>query len=258
MVNKVASSEIKELLDRKVEQYNQPGFIKHDPVSIPHLFSKKQDIEIAGLFAALLAWGKRLTVISNCSRLLNWMDHDPHRFILYHTKADLKPFLTFRHRTFQATDLLYFISFLKWYYSHHASLEEAFAVPAEEETVEKGLIHFHRLFFSLPDFPERTLKHVGTPERRSACKRLAMYLRWMVRSDGRGVDFGIWKNIKPAQLVCPLDVHVERVARKLNLIYRMHADWLAVLELTQNLRKMDPDDPVKYDFALFGLGLENF
>jgi uncharacterized protein (TIGR02757 family) len=217
-----------------------------------------QDIEIAGLFAATLAWGQRVTIINNCRKLLGWMDHDPHNFILHHREYDLKPFLEFRHRTFNATDALYFIAFLKWYYERHDSLEDAFSVSPGEPTVERGLGNFHNLFFSLPDFPVRTKKHIATPERKSACKRLNMYLRWMVRNDNKGVDFGIWESISPAQLICPCDVHVERVARKLRLIKRKQMDWLTAVELTDNLRKLDPSDPVKYDFALFGLGLEKF
>lgn len=245
-------------LDTKVREYNQPEFIKNDPISIPHLFAKRQDIEIAGLFAATLAWGQRVTIINNCRRLLGWMDNDPYNFILHHQASDLKPFLEFRHRTFNATDTLYFIEFLKWFYSAHESLEQAFMVDSKDETIENGLIRFRNLFFSLPDYPTRTEKHIATPERKSACKRLVMYLRWMVRNDNTGVDFGIWKTIKPAQLVCPCDVHVERVARKLKLIKRKQTDWLTALELTANLRKLDADDPVKYDFALFGLGLEKY
>jgi uncharacterized protein (TIGR02757 family) len=251
-------SELKELLDAKAEQYNQPGFIDFDPILTPHQFSKMQDIEIAGLFAATLAWGQRVTIINNCRKLLGWMDHDPHNFILHHREYDLKPFLEFRHRTFNATDALYFIAFLKWYYERHDSLEDAFSVSPGEPTVERGLGNFHNLFFSLPDFPVRTKKHIATPERKSACKRLNMYLRWMVRNDNKGVDFGIWESISPAQLICPCDVHVERVARKLRLIKRKQMDWLTAVELTDNLRKLDPSDPVKYDFALFGLGLEKF
>lgn len=248
---------VKELLDSKVEQYNQPGFIENDPVCIPHQFSKKQDMEIAGLFAATLAWGQRKTIIANCRRLLDWMDNDPHNFVLHHRETDLKPFLDFRHRTFHATDALYFIEFLKKAYSGHQSLEEAFGVQATDETVEQGLINFHNTFFSLPDYPARTKKHVATPVRKSTCKRLAMFLRWMVRRDNKGVDFGIWSTIHPSQLVCPLDVHVERVARRLRLIKRKQTDWQTVLELTTRLKKIDPADPAKYDFALFGLGLED-
>lgn len=244
--------DIKQLLDLKAEQFNQPAFIPNDPISIPHRFRKKQDIEISGLFAATLAWGQRKTIIANCNRLMDWMDDAPHDFILNHHKDDLKRFKDFRHRTFNPTDLTYFIRFLKWYYSQYDSLEGAFTA----ETIELGIVNFHDLFFSLPDFPKRTIKHISTPARKSACKRINMYLRWMVRSDNNGVDFGIWKKIKPSQLVCPCDVHVDRVARKLKLIKRKQLDWQTALELTANLRKLDPLDPVKYDFALFGLGID--
>lgn len=186
---------------------------------------------------------------------MEWMDNAPHDFMLHHKEEDLKRFINFRHRTFNPTDLLYFIEFLSWYYSRYESLEDAFVFPGSDETTEAGLVSFHDLFFSLPDFPKRTIKHVSTPARKSACKRINMYLRWMVRSDNKGVDFGIWKKIRPSQLVCPCDVHVDRVARKLKLIKRKQADWQTALELTANLRQFDPTDPVKYDFALFGLGV---
>jgi uncharacterized protein (TIGR02757 family) len=250
--------ELKLFLDEKVIQYNQPGFIAHDPVSIPHQFSKKQDIEIAGLFAATLAWGQRVTIIRKCKELFEMMDNDPHRFILNHKEKELKPFLNFKHRTFNPTDTLYFIEFLRWFYKKNESLEMAFGVNSEEETIENGLIRFQKLFFSLDDYPKRTRKHISSPERKSTCKRLVMYLRWMVRNDNKGVDFGIWKSIKPSQLICPCDLHVDRVARKLKLIKRKQTDWQTALELTTNLRKFDPVDPVKYDFALFGLGIEGF
>lgn len=249
---------LKEFLDGKVAQYNQPGFIADDPVSIPHRFTKKQDIEIAGFFAATLAWGQRKTIIRKCSELMDLMDNDPYNFIVNHTDHDLKPFLNFKHRTFNATDTLYFIEFLRSFYRSHQSLEEAFMVPADERTVEKGLIAFHNLFFGLTGFPVRTKKHVATPLRGSTCKRLVMYLRWMVRNDKKGVDFGIWKKILPAQLVCPCDLHVDRVARALKLVKRKQTDWQTALELTDRLRKFDPVDPVKYDFALFGLGIEGW
>ncbi len=251
-----ALRDIKELLDAKVDQYNRFAFIENDPVQIPHRFTKKQDIEIAGLFAATLAWGQRKTIIQNCLRLMTWMDEAPHDFIVNHRESDLKRFVAFKHRTFHETDLLYFIEFLSWYYGQYDSLEHAFATKSEEATIESGLVSFHDLFFSLPDHPKRTIKHVSTPARKSACKRLNMYLRWMVRYDDRGVDFGLWRGIQPAQLVCPCDVHVDRVARKLHLIRRKQLDWQTALELTANLRKLDPTDPVKYDFALFGLGVE--
>mgnify|MGYP003576137570 CR=1 FL=1 len=248
--------DLKTFLDEKAEYFNQPAFITNDPVSIPHMFSKKQDIEIAGFFAAVLAWGQRVTIIRKCRELMAWMDDDPHNFILDHSDRDLKRFTDFRHRTFNGTDALYFIQALRFLYRQHRSLEGAFAVGRGHPTIEQGLIRFHHLFFSLDDHPHRTKKHLPTPERKSTCKRINMYLRWMVRSDDRGVDFGLWKNIAPSQLVCPCDLHVDRVARKLKLIRRNQTDWQTALELTDNLRKFDPSDPVKYDFALFGLGIE--
>jgi uncharacterized protein (TIGR02757 family) len=245
-------SDIKALLDLKADQFNRPDFIKNDPISIPRRFRKKQDIEISALFAATLAWGQRKTIIANCNKLMTLMDNAPHDFITNHKEHDLKRFSDFKHRTFNPTDLLYFLEFLKWYYSRYTSLEEAFVA----DNIETGLVNFHDLFFSLPDFPRRTIKHISTPARKSACKRINMYLRWMVRDDDRGVDFGIWKKIRPSQLICPCDVHVDRVARKLNLIKRKQVDWQTALELTANLRELDPVDPVRYDFALFGLGVE--
>lgn len=249
---------LKTFLDQKYEQYNQPGFIEHDPVSIPHAYSKKQDIEITGFWAAVLAWGQRVTIINKCKELFAMMDDAPHDFILNHSEDDLKVFERFKHRTFNATDTLYFIEFLKQFYQEHESLEEAFFQHRDPAatTVETGLKGFHDLFFELPDAPQRTRKHIATPARKSACKRLNMFLRWMVRKDDRGVDFGIWNQIKPSQLVCPCDLHVDRVARKLGLIQRKQTDWLTALQLTDALRELDPADPVKYDFALFGLGVE--
>jgi uncharacterized protein (TIGR02757 family) len=248
--------ELKEFLDEKSDHYNQLNFVENDPICIPHSFKKKQDIEIAGLFAATLAWGQRKTIIRKCRELLAMMDNTPYDFVLNHRASDLKPFLEFKHRTFNATDTLYFIEFLNWFYKKNKSLEEAFNLSPNAQTIERGLINFHNLFFSIEDHPHRTKKHVSTPERKSTCKRLSMYLRWMVRNDKRGVDFGLWKKIKPAQLICPCDVHVERVARKLKLIKRKQTDWQTALELSENLRKLDANDPVKYDFALFGLGIE--
>lgn len=248
--------QLKSFLDKKAVEYNRPNFIINDPVSIPHRFSKRQDIEIAGLIAAVFAWGQRKTIINKSWEFLSMMDNAPYHFVLNHTTQDLNPFLKFKHRTFNSTDALYFIYFFHWYYSKYNSLEEAFLISKDDETVEKGLIHFFNLFFSLPQAPMRTRKHVSTPERKSACKRLNMFLRWMVRHDGAGVDFGLWKEIRPAQLVCPCDLHVDRVARKLGLIRRRQTDWKTALELTSSLKALDPVDPVKYDFALFGLGIE--
>lgn len=250
--------ELKVFLDKKVAEYNTPGFIANDPVCIPHAYSKKQDQEIMGFFAATLAWGQRVTIIRNCEKLGKLMDGAPHDFILNHTAEELKPFLGFVHRTFNDTDLLYFLSFFQWYYRHHQSLEEAFTqfiTPADTDT-GKALTGFHDFFFSLEHVPHRTRKHVATPARKSACKRLNMFLRWMVRADKNGVDLGLWKKIQPAQLICPLDVHVHRVANGLGLIRRKDADWQTALELTGMLRNFDPLDPVRYDYALFGLGVE--
>lgn len=246
---------LKAFLDAKANHYNTLDFIESDPVCIPHRFNKKQDVEIAGFLAATLAWGQRVTIINKCNELLRLMDNAPHDFLLHHTLNDLKAFEHFKHRTFNSTDTLYFIESLSTYYKMHNSLEDAFVVPATEKTIETGLINFHKVFFNLPDYPTRTRKHVSTPAQKSACKRLCMFLRWMVRQDDKGVDFGIWKKISPTQLICPCDVHVERVARKLKLISRKGMNWQTALELTANLRKLDSIDPVKYDFALFGLGI---
>jgi uncharacterized protein (TIGR02757 family) len=251
---------LKAFFDEKVDRYNRPSFIDADPVCIPHLFSKKQDIEIAGFFAAIFAWGNRTTIINKSKELMQLMQMAPHDFCLNHTDNDLKKLLPFKHRTFNATDLLYCIEFLKQHYSNHKSLETAFfpnkiVKPDDENKVEQGLIHFHHYFFSLEDAPNRTRKHIATPDKNSGCKRLNMYLRWMVRRDKNGVDFGIWKKIKPSELICPIDVHVARVAKRFQLLDRKQADWAAAVELTAYLRNLDPDDPVKYDYALFGLGV---
>lgn len=280
---------LKDFLDRKVEQYNQPGFIANDPICIPHRFTQKQDVEIMGFFAAVLAWGQRKTIIAKCTELIHRMDGAPYDFILHHREPDLKALLDFKHRTFNDTDLLYFVSFFRQHYERFLSLEDAFVPgsrPAEfrEEfmdagggavqevlsspvcyagsltytpfTAEQALNHFRAYFFSLPDFPHRTRKHISSPLQKSSCKRLNMFLRWMVRRDSNGVDFGLWQRLSPAQLIAPCDVHVERVSRRLGLILRKQTDWLTAVELTENLRLLDPHDPVKYDFALFGLGVE--
>lgn len=249
---------LKDFLDKKVAQYNQPDFIPNDPISIPHRFSKKQDIEISGFIAAILAWGQRKTIINKCLELFQLMDNAPHDFLLNHEESDLKSFLNFKHRTFNDIDTLYFIHFLSWFYQTHESLEDAFLIgqTGKVDSMESMLTQFHKFFFSLENAPNRTKKHIATPVRKAACKRINMYLRWMVRSDERGVDFGLWKKISPAQLICPCDLHVDRVGRKLGLITRKQTDWQTALELTEKLREFDPTDPVKYDFALFGLGIE--
>jgi uncharacterized protein (TIGR02757 family) len=246
-----------DFLNAKVSQYNQPLFIKDDPISIPHLFTKKQDIEIAGLFASIFAWGNRTTIIQKSKELVQLMEMQPHAFCLNLDIPGLKRLMSFKHRTFNTTDLLYFIEFLRFHYSREDSLEPAFTkwMNAGDETIENGLNGFHHYFFSMEDVPARTKKHIASPERGSTCKRLNMFLRWMVRQDDRGVDFGIWKNISPSQLICPIDLHVARVSRHLHLLERKQTDWQAALELTESLRTFDRNDPVKYDFALFGLGV---
>lgn len=252
--------QLKKFLDKKVGEYNVPGFIKDDPVSIPHRFSNQQDIEIAGFFAAVFAWGNRKTIIRKCTELLALMDDSPYQFCLRHSAKDLRRLEGFVHRTFNSEDLLYFVAFLKHHYGRHTSLETAFfnhQVLSSPEPVEAALNHFYDYFFSMPWIPDRTRKHIAAPRKNSACKRLNMYLRWMVRRDSKGVDFGIWKSVSAADLICPLDVHVARVAGRLGLLERKQNDWKAAMELTCRLRKLDPVDPVKYDFALFGLGVNN-
>lgn len=246
---------LKNFLDTKAAEYNKPSFIRNDPISIPHMFSKMQDIEIAGFFAAIFSWGNRNTIIGKSRELMDLMNNEPHSFIIHHKDKDLKKLLNFRHRTFNTTDLLYFIEFLKQHYSSHESLEYAFTrgMKKGDLTIENALNSFYYYFFSLPDPPFRTRKHIASPEKGSTCKRLNMFLRWMVRKDEAGVDFGIWKKIAPSQLVCPIDVHVARVASQLKILSRKQIDWQAALELTGFLRNLDKADPVKYDFALFGL-----
>lgn len=248
---------LKDFLNRQYLLYNRPDFIVNDPISIPHQFNKLQDIEIMGFWTAVLAWGQRKTIINKTKELIQLMDGAPFDFISNHDEKDLKRFSNFKHRTFNFTDTLYFIHFFKKFYSTHSSLEEAFIFPGyqKEETVENFLVHFHKLFFDDPHSPHRTKKHVPTPNSKSTCKRLNMFLRWMVRKDDMGVDFGLWKLLRTDQLICPLDVHVERIARQLNLIKRKQTDWLTAKELTWSLKQFDADDPVKYDFALFGTGV---
>jgi uncharacterized protein (TIGR02757 family) len=250
-------NDLKQKLDLAVRQFNTPGFIQDDPISIPHNLSRLQDIEIMGFWAATLAWGQRKTIIQSAQKLLTLMDGAPYDFVCNHQESDRERFVPFKHRTFQALDTLYFLEFFQQFYQNNHSLETAFArhLSPDAPHVEEALIGFHQDFFNHPDAPARTRKHVATPERGSTCKRLNMYLRWMVRQDTAGVDFGLWKQISPRQLLMPLDVHVDRIARLLGLLHRPQTDWKAVLELTENLRVFDPHDPVKYDFALFGMGV---
>jgi len=252
-----SDKELKDFLDQNVERYNNRSFIEKDPISIPHDYSLKQDIEIMGFFASVFAWGQRVSIINKCRELGERMDGAPYQFIKQHEESDLKILQGFKHRTFNDFDLLYFIDFLKRHYSVYDSLEDAFILELDADNIDikNSLTVFHNYFFK--DIPGkfRTRKHIPTPANKSACKRLNMFLRWMVRKDDKGVDFGIWNKIQPRHLICPLDVHVDRTARILGLIERRQTDWLTAEELTMKLRLLDADDPVKYDFALFGLSV---
>ncbi len=251
---KLRREELKGFLEEKYDLYNRPNFIGTDPISIPHRFTKKEDIEIAGFLAATIAWGQRTTIINNSTKLMKLMGNSPHDFILSASKKDLVRFESFVHRTFNGIDAVYFMRALQNIYKKHGGLQQAFTSKQPANSCLHAIAHFRELFFS-PDAPSRTGKHVSDPTKNSSAKRLCMYLRWMVRNDKRGVDFGLWKDsFNAADLMCPLDVHSGNVARKLGLLKRTQNDWTAVEELTANLRKFDPLDPVKYDFALFGLG----
>lgn len=253
------SEAIKKILDQKVKQYNQKSFIEKDPICIPHLFQKQKDIEIAAFFAAIFAWGNRTTIINKSTELMQKMDKAPYAFCLTHQPKDLKKLFGFKHRTFNDTDLLYCITFLKTHYQNNESLETAFFKDYQTgkriNTVEEGLTNFQSYFMSMEDAPQRTRKHITSPAAGSTCKRLNMFLRWMIRKDHTGVDFGIWKSIKPSKLIIPIDVHVARIARTLGILTRPQTDWQAALELTAYCSSLDSKDPVKYDFALFSLGV---
>lgn len=244
--------EIFELLEEKHDKFNRVSFIESDPISIPHLFSKPQDIEIAGFLASTIAWGQRVTIINNARKLVELMDLAPHDFVMNHTVSDLIRLEKFKHRTFNFVDISYFVTSLKNIYTKNNSLEDVFA--QYPTNMQQSIHHFRNQFFEL-EHPYRTTKHVSDTMNNSAAKRINMYLRWMIRNDNRGVDFGLWKKINPKHLMCPLDVHSGNVARKLGLLNRSQNDWKAVEELTANLRKYDINDPIKYDFSLFGLGV---
>ena len=246
---------LKEFLDEKVNQYNCVDFIESDPISIPHQFTLKEDVEIAGLLAATIAWGQRKTIINNANKMVELMGNSPFDFVMSHTNKDLVKLSDFKHRTFNGEDFKFFIKSLKNIYNNHNGLEAVFAVK-NDNTMLHGIESFRNIFFEIAkEENKRTYKHVSSPLKGSAAKRLNMYLRWMVRKDKRGVDFGIWETISPAVLSCPLDVHSGNVARKLGLLSRTQNDWKALVELDGALREMDNEDPVKYDFALFGLGV---
>jgi uncharacterized protein (TIGR02757 family) len=255
MLSQRKLQELKEFLDEKVLLYNRPSFIELDPVSIPHLFTKNEDREIAGFFAASIAWGQRPTILRNAKKLMQWMDNAPHDFIMNFEEEDLKPFKDFVHRTFNGEDCTFFLKSLQNIYRKYGGMSTLFTNSLNEgnDEIKNAIVFCRNKFFELLHL-KRTEKHFSNPEDGSACKRLNMFLRWMSRKDKGGVDFGIWK-IPTTILVCPLDVHSGRVARKLGLLKRGQNDWKAAMELTENLRKLDPSDPVKYDIALFGLGV---
>lgn len=248
--------ELKSFLDEKVDRYLKPNFIDEDPISIPHQFSLKEDVEIAALLTATIAWGRRAMIMKNANRMMEIMDHSPYDFILNASKTDLAKSRDFCHRTFQAQDFQTFILSLRNIYKKYDGLEKCFYT--DKDDMAEGISNFKKIFFSIPH-EKRTHKHISDPLKGSAAKRLIMFLRWMVRTNREGVDFGIWKSLSPSQLSCPLDVHTANVGRKLGLITRKANDWKTVKELDVHLREFCPDDPAKYDFALFGLGVyENF
>lgn len=247
-------SEIKSFLDFKVEQYNNPEFIETDPIFIPHQFSKKEDIEISGFLTATIAWGNRKSILVNASRMMALLDNAPFDFVMNHEQSDLKSLENFVHRTFNGSDLQFFITSLQNIYLNHEGPEEIFSNYALKDNLQPAIHEFRKIFFQI-DHLDRTKKHVSDPFKNSAAKRINMFLRWMVRKDHAGVDFGIWKQITPSQLSCPLDIHSGNTARKLGLLSRKQNDAKALQELDLSLRKLDRQDPVKYDFALFGLGV---
>ncbi len=250
-------SELKFFLDEKVTQYNTLDFIESDPVQIPHLFSEKEDIEIAGFLSATIAWGNRKMIIKNAHKMMDLMGNSPYDFVMSHTEHDLERLESFVHRTFNGQDFSNFIKGLQHIYKNHNGLEAVFTQHQETHSMQKSISEFKKVFFdtSNSELKNRTQKHISDPMKGSAAKRINMYLRWMCRQDNKGVDLGIWKSISPSLLSCPLDVHSGNVARKLGLLTRKQNDGKALAELDLNLRKLDPNDPVKYDFALFGLGV---
>jgi len=250
----LSPTELKEFLDSKYVQYNNFNFIESDPISIPHKFSLKEDIEIAGFLAATIAWGNRKSIIKNANKMMDLLGNSPYDFILNHSDSHLEPLDDFVHRTFNGLDFQTFIKALKHIYLNHGGLEPIFSTTDTNGSLQQNISEFKSIFFEI-DHLSRTEKHVSDPLKGSAAKRINMFLRWMIRKDNAGVDFGIWENISPSLLSCPLDVHSGNVARKLGLLNRKQNDAKAVFELDIALRKLDKNDPVKYDFALFGLGV---
>lgn len=246
---------VKALLDQKYDQFNQPFFIEDDPIQIPHLFTRKEDIEIAGFLTALIAWGRRSMILRSAHRLIERMEMQPYAFVVEAEKDDWQVMGDFVHRTFQGTDCLAILQGLREVYLKHDGLEAIFATRPTEPDVKNAIVRGRTYLSQAPEFPTRTHKHLANPDKGSSAKRINMFLRWMVREDQRGVDFGIWKTISPAQLICPLDVHTGNVARKLGLLERKQNDWKSAKILTEKLQGFCPEDPVRYDFSLFGLGV---
>ncbi|QEE50696.1 TIGR02757 family protein [Flavobacterium alkalisoli] len=245
---------LKDLLDTKYQQYNNSNFIETDPVQIPHLFNHKEDIEIAGFLAATIAWGNRKMVINNCHKMMNLMGNSPYDFVMSHKPYQLEPLKSFVHRTFNGRDFTTFICGLKHIYTNHSGLENIFNKHQKEGYLHNAISQLKQKFFEV-EHEQRTHKHIADPLRGSAAKRLHLFLRWMVRNDNAGVDLGIWKSISPSLLSCPLDIHTGNVGRNLGLITRKQDDIKTLMELDTHLRNFDPIDPVKYDYALFGLGV---
>ena len=250
----MTKSELKEFLDEKVDLYNHPNFIDSDPIQIPHLYTLKEDIEIAGFLAATIAWGNRKMIINNAKKMMDLMGNSPYDFVMSHNGNDLQRLETFVHRTFNGQDFIGFIKSLQNIYLNHGGLESIFTIHQEKDSMQNAISKLKTIFFEIEHL-NRTEKHISDPNKNSSSKRLNMWLRWNCRQDNKGVDLGIWKSIYPSQLSCPLDVHSGNVARKLRLLTRKQNDAKALAELDQNLRALDPNDPVKYDFALFGLGV---
>lgn len=245
---------LKDFLEEKSKLYNNPKFIDTDPIQIPHSFSLKEDIEISGFLTATISWGNRKMIIKNAKKIVELLDNSPYDFVINHKKSDLKRLESFVHRTFNGIDFCFFIKSLQNIYLNHNGLEAIFSKDINKYSTQQSISYFKKIFFEI-QHPQRTQKHISDPSRGSSAKRLNMYLRWMVRKDNTGVDFGIWNSLSPSQLSCPLDVHSGNVARKLGLLIRKQNDAKALAELDANLRKLDANDPVKYDFALFGLGV---
>ncbi len=250
--------ELKEFLDKKVSEFNSLSFIKNDPVSIPHMFEKKEDVEISGFLTAVISWGRRPNILKSAKTLMKLMDNQPYEFLVNSAPKDKEPLTKFVYRTFNGNDLLFLIEALKNIYLHQNGLEGVFtAYYVKNNSVKEGIAGLRKTLLETPHL-KRSEKHIANPDRGSAAKRINMFLRWMVRADDRGVDFGLWKQISPAHLMMPLDVHSGNIARKLGLLMRKQNDWKAVEELTETLKTFNNSDPVVYDYALFSLGITGY